>query len=236
MLPEGVPNGQLSSRSLGLLSLATMPVPRDANSSGYLPTEGSRITGFAMKDLKTEKRLDTHREPEVTEGTKSHNVVAQSEQLVPQLHDDAKDAMYVHNMRGCYLSVNRAAEILSGYPRDEIIGRPFWNFLAPEYVKQARKYLCQKLEEVGETTYEVEIVTKSGRRVPVEVNSRLIYKDNVPIAVQGIVRDITKRKRVLRALEKYSQQFRKAQKAEQQKIALQTNDEIIIIPTGRKAR
>jgi signal transduction histidine kinase len=44
------------------------------------------------------------------------------------------------------------------------------------------------------TQYELEMLTKDGRRIPLEVNTRLIYQDGKPVGVQGIARDITERK------------------------------------------
>jgi len=49
------------------------------------------------------------------------------------------------------------------------------------------------LDEVPETNYEIDLITKDRRRVPVEVSSRLIYENGVPVGVQGTARDITER-------------------------------------------
>jgi signal transduction histidine kinase/ActR/RegA family two-component response regulator len=48
------------------------------------------------------------------------------------------------------------------------------------------------------TVYELDIVTKDGRRVPIEVSTRLMMRDGQAIGVQGIARDITDRKRAER--------------------------------------
>lgn len=127
-----------------------------------------------------------------------------NEKRYRELFENSKDALYVHNMSGQYTLVNRAAEKLSGYSREEIIGKYFWDFVPPEYTKQMRENLCKKLEEVGETTYEVEIITKQGRRIPVEVSSRLIYEAGLPVGVQGSVRNITERKESQETLRTYS--------------------------------
>jgi PAS domain S-box-containing protein len=142
-------------------------------------------------------------EPEKQQNQMLEEALRESAEPDRELFENSKDAMYVHNLSGIYTSVNRAAEELSGYSRDEIIGQPFWKFVAPEYVKQARAYLCQKLEEVGETKYELEIIKKGGRRVPVEVTSRIIRDKGVPVGVRGAARDISERRRVQQALSRY---------------------------------
>src|SRR6185436_9793318 len=49
---------------------------------------------------------------------------------------------------------------------------------------------------LGMTTYEIEVIAKGNRRVPIEVSTRLIYEDGQAVRVQGMARDITERKRI----------------------------------------
>jgi len=42
--------------------------------------------------------------------------------------------------------------------------------------------------------YPIDIVTRDGRKVPLEVSSRLIMKNGKPAGIQGIARDFTERK------------------------------------------
>src|SRR2546428_11098939 len=46
------------------------------------------------------------------------------------------------------------------------------------------------------TVYELDMITKDGRRVPLEVSTRLMLRDGRPVAVQGIARDIRERRRI----------------------------------------
>jgi len=64
------------------------------------------------------------------------------------------------------------------------------------------------------TAYELEILAKDGHHVAVEVNTRLVLKDGVPVGVQGIARDITERKRLETALHESEEQLRQSQKLE----------------------
>lgn len=163
---------------------------------------------------------------DITERRRAEKALRDSEERYRELFENAKDAIYVHDLSGRYTSLNLAAEKLTGYSRDEIIGKHFSNFVAPRDLKYVRKNLCKKLDAEGETTYEVDIVTKDRRRVPVEIISRLIYENGQPIGVQGTARDITERKRAQEALQVYSRRLIEAQEAERQSLARELHDEI----------
>jgi len=163
---------------------------------------------------------------DITERRRVEEALRQSEERYRELFENAKDATYVHDLKGVYTSVNRAAEKLSGRSREEILGKPCWDFVAPEYRKQLRENLCKKLKETGETNYEVEMINRNGARVPVEVSSRLIYENGVAIGVQGSARDITEPKRARQALLTYSRRLIEAQEVERGRIARELHDQI----------
>jgi signal transduction histidine kinase len=106
--------------------------------------------------------------------------------------------------------------------------------VAPSNLKHARTNLCKKLDDENETIYEVFMITKDRRTVPVEVSSRLIHEKGVAVGVQGIVRDITERKRAQEALQTFSRRLIEAQEAERQHIARELHDEIGQILTAVK--
>ena len=163
---------------------------------------------------------------DITGRKSAEEALRESEERYRELFENAKDAIYVHDLGGRYTSVNRAAEQLSGFTREEILGKHFSNFVSPRDLKQVRTNLCRKLDEENETIYDVDLVTRTGQRVPVEVSSRLIYENGVAVGVQGTARDITDRKRAQEALRIYSQRLIQAQEAEREKIARELHDEI----------
>lgn len=163
---------------------------------------------------------------DVTPRKRADEALREAEQKYRELFENAKDAIYVHDLDGRYTSVNQAAEALSGYSRDEILGKRFVDFVAPEYVNAVRENFCRKLATEGETSYEIEVVSKSGRRIPLEVNSRLIRRNGIPIGVQGTARDITERRRAEEALRGYSRRLIEAQEEERQRIARELHDQI----------
>lgn len=163
---------------------------------------------------------------DITEERRVQKALHESEERYRELFENSRDAVYVHDLNGRYVSVNRAAETLSGFTRDEIMGKHYSNFITPKHLKSARESFCIKLDAPIETTYEAEIICKNGSRKAVEVSSRMIYKDGVAVAVQGTARDITERKRAQQALQTYARRLLEAQEAERQNIARELHDEI----------
>ncbi|MEA2206234.1 MAG: hypothetical protein QOE77_3010 [Blastocatellia bacterium] len=171
---------------------------------------------------------------DITRRKEARAALQESEERYRALFENSRDALYVHDLSGKYISVNRAAEELSGYSRAEIIGRNFAEFIAPQHLPDVRENLCRKLEREGETSYEVETITKDGRRTPVEVSSRLIYEHGIAVGIQGTARDITDRKRAQKALRIYSQRLIEAQEAERQSVARELHDEVGQVLTAVK--
>ena len=131
----------------------------------------------------------------------------ESEERYRDLVENAIDMIYAHDLQGNYTSVNRSAERITGYTRDEVLTMNLTQTVAPEYVEKAREMIAAKLAGKGDTAYELEIIAKDGRRISVEVNTRLIYENGAPVSIQGIARDTTERKHL-------EEQFRQSQKME----------------------
>jgi PAS domain S-box-containing protein len=173
-------------------------------------------------------------EERINERKRAEVALRESEERYRELFENAKDAIYVHDLSGTCASVNRAAEKLLGYTRAEILGRNFIDFLAPEHTRNVGEKPWAKLAEKGETTYEVEVIAKDGRRVPVEVSCRSICENGAPVGVQGMARDITERKRAQEALQMFSRRLIEAQEEERQRIARELHDQIGQVLTAVK--
>ena len=171
---------------------------------------------------------------DITQRKQAEQALRESEERFRELFENSKDALYVHDLTGCYTSVNRAAERLSGYTREELIGRHFSILLNPEYERHVRGHLERKADEPSESTYETEIVTKHGHSVPVEISSRLILADGAAVAVQGCLRDVSERKRVQAAARTYSRRLIEAQEGERRRMSRELHDQVGQILTAVK--
>ena len=139
------------------------------------------------------------------ENQQAQKALQENEERYRELFENANDIIYTHDLAGNFTSLNRSGEKITGYPREEAARMNIVDVLAPEYLATARQMLAQKTDDKAATVYELEIVTKEGRRVRLEVSTRLIYHDGKPIGVQGVGRDLTERKRSEEALAQQSE-------------------------------
>lgn len=147
-------------------------------------------------------------------GDQEPQSLSQSEERYRDYFENAKDAIYVHDLTGRYIMVNKAGEELIGYSREEILQMRISDVVPRASLDHIHARLKEKLEDHSLTIYEVEAIRKDGSRVPIEVSSRLIYENGVPVAVQGSARDITERKRAEEALRASQLQLQQSQKLE----------------------
>ncbi|MCW3990784.1 MAG: PAS domain S-box protein, partial [Candidatus Bathyarchaeota archaeon] len=120
------------------------------------------------------------------------------------LMENAPDAIYLNDPSGTFIDGNRAAEELTGYSREELIGGNFLklNILPAGQIPRAAKLLV--LNRLGRRTGpdEFTLNRRGGGQVDVEISTYPV-KLGEETVVMGIARDITERKEVERRLEEY---------------------------------
>jgi len=119
----------------------------------------------------------------------------ENEERYRELVANANDIIYTHDLSGNFTSLNRSGERITGYTAEEASRMNIASVVAPEYLGLAREMILKKTEGDTPTVYELDIIAKDGRRVRLEVSTRIILFKGKPIGVQGIARDLTERKR-----------------------------------------
>ena len=137
---------------------------------------------------------------DITDRRRAEDALKQSEARFRDLFENANDLIYTHDMAGNFTSLNRAGEIITGFTREEALTRNIKQVVAPEFLDDARTMTARKLDGDVPRAYEIEIIAKDGHRVVLEISTRLIVVDGLPVGVQGIGRDITERREAENAL------------------------------------
>lgn len=111
-----------------------------------------------------------------------------------ELFENANDVVFTTDLNGKLTSINRAAEKLTGYSREESFGADITDYIAEEYRELVFQAFNRMMQDGNPATVYLEIVTKNGGRLALETSNRLVFEDGRPIGLQGIARDITERK------------------------------------------
>jgi PAS domain S-box-containing protein len=129
------------------------------------------------------------------------------EERFRELFENANDVIFLHDLKGIVIAINRAAEYITGYTRSEVIGRSFADLVAPEARNQIQDSISAHLGGSAAQHYELPILSRFGTRRYLEVSSRVIYRRGHPMGIQGIGRDITERKLAQQRLMESAQQL-----------------------------
>ncbi len=112
------------------------------------------------------------------------------------LVQNASDLVYVRNLDGRMLQVNRGAEEMTGYSRNELLGMNILDLLAPAERERARQELAHlPPEERPAAAGEWRFLTKDGRELVIETKQRFLFENGEPVRVEAIGRDVTARHR-----------------------------------------
>lgn len=135
------------------------------------------------------------------ERKKTEQALQESEEKYRMLVEQASDAIFVANPDGQYVDVNFAGCKLSGYTRDEILQLRMQDIAGGILEKPLR---FTELEVGKGLITEREMICKGGRVIWTEISACKLPNGNL----QGIVRDITKRKQAEKELRLKSEELK----------------------------
>jgi PAS domain S-box-containing protein len=145
---------------------------------------------------------------EIAERTRAMQALETSQERYRHLFDNANDIIFTLDLQGNFTSLNPSVERITGYRRAEILPMNIAQIAAPESRELVFDMLRAKLGGVERTTYEAAVLARDGRKVLLEVSSRLQFREGKPVGVHGVARDMTERKQAERALKESEAQYR----------------------------
>jgi len=169
------------------------------------------VRGNYLALLRSEPRLEeifrNHREVTARTGQDSVAKTPITEDPYRELFENASDIIYTHDFEGKLLSINRAVERISGYTRAEALQMSVMDVVAPEYEHLARRMIDPQVGGEIPLHFELEFIAKDKSRITLGISTRPIFRGGKAVAVQGIARDITKRKKTEAALQEANQKL-----------------------------
>lgn len=110
--------------------------------------------------------------------------------------DALNDAVFTLDSHGRFTFGNAAGARLTGYPLEELLGRPFSALVTPEDLPILLDRFYRALSgEAISPHVELELIRKDGSRIPTELSMANLILDGRIAGRVGVARDITERRR-----------------------------------------
>ncbi len=123
---------------------------------------------------------------------KNENERYESEIRFRTLFNNSGDELFLADLNGNFLEVNKEVCNRLGYSREELLKMNFSNLKTPKYADKVKDNI-ELIKKIGTHVYESEHLSKDGKIIYLEMSSRIIrYKGESVIFT--IARDITDRK------------------------------------------
>ncbi len=138
---------------------------------------------------------------DITEQKKAREALRASEEQMRIMFQSIHDSIMVTDLMGTIVNANQAAIRMSGYKREELIGKNAIEFIAEKDRQRLMDLMVQNAQGGGTENMECTFVIADGSEIDVESSSALMY-DSAGNASGfiTIARDITERKRVQQQL------------------------------------
>ncbi len=173
--------------AIGVLSLFSKQV--------ITPDENALIEGIANTTA------------QIIQMAKAERALRESEAQYRELFEGVDDAIAVHDLEANILDVNEAACRRLGYSREELLHMKTTDLDDPDYGARFKERLEKQLADGKLSDITGAHITKDGRRIDIDVNSKVIAYQGEP-AVLAVVRDITERKQMEQALRESEERYR----------------------------
>ena len=147
---------------------------------------------------------------DVSERKRAELAVQGSKQHLQRIIDNTREVIFQIDLKGNFLFTNATAERLSGYTPEQLLHMNVLDVAAPEYHAVVIARLQQRIEgNVATSSVEFEIRRQDGSRVWAELTTNgMVDVAGHLVAVQGVVRDISERKRAELALRESEERYR----------------------------
>ena len=143
---------------------------------------------------------------DITERKKLTTLLHENEKKYADLVHQSPDGIFIIDLDGKFLSVNDAICTELGFSEEELLALNISDIVPEQYLAQHKKRMKEILKGKRlDKASEYALRDKDGKIHYVEVVSAPHYKDKINIGLQGIARDITKRKLTEEALQSSKQ-------------------------------
>jgi len=170
-----------------------------------------KIVNFISVQLGTGEHLMTCED--ITEQMRVEEILRESEEKYRTLFEGSKDAVFITTRQGKFVDFNQSFLDLFGYSKDELMSlHAQETYVHPE----DRRRFQKEIEQKGFVRdYELKLRKKDGKEMDCLLSASVRRgKDGTILGYQGMIRDITERKRAEQEMRILEEQLLQSQKME----------------------
>ncbi|HQP91603.1 MAG TPA: PAS domain S-box protein, partial [Candidatus Omnitrophota bacterium] len=137
---------------------------------------------------------------DITERKESEEKLAASQKKYLDLFENANDFIFTADVDGNFTSSNRSLENSLGYTKEEFKKLNLGHVLTPESFLKAKDLMKKAISEKSDLKelqpFEMALISKGGKTLDVEINTRLLWEKGKISGIHGIIRDVTERRKI----------------------------------------
>jgi PAS domain S-box-containing protein len=182
--------------------------------------------GLRVEAIITTKLIKYEGEPailgiitDLSELKKTKKALMESEEKYRDLVENINDVIYALDGKGNVKYVSPTIEHVIGYKPNELIGKPFTDFLNEDDISDAKKRV-QEIKSGIIKPSEYRIKTKSGEIRWINASSKPLISNGEVKGLRGVLTNIDERKKTERALSESEERYRTLFKASPASITL----------------
>jgi len=170
----------------GIRHVFSFPLRARETIFGFLNVGSTRAEEPERADIQALQLL-VHQMESLFDRLCDEKAVRESEERYRTLWQSALDGIVLHDLlfsprKGSFIDVNDWACQMLGYSREEFLKLSPFDLVDNE-AKKSLPELAAKVRQAGRMLFELTLVAKDGRRVPVEINSSVVHFAGRPVAL-----------------------------------------------------
>jgi len=131
---------------------------------------------------------------EIAERKQAEEAQRESEERYRLIVEYANEIIYQTDVDGRFTFVNPTTIRLTGYSKDELIGKHFLELIRNDYRDDAERfYRLQLIRKIPNTYYEFPVITREGKEIWIGQNVQVLIHDDKIVRFQAVSRDMTAR-------------------------------------------
>jgi PAS domain S-box-containing protein len=176
-------------------------------SSRIIDYKGTQAVLSIARDITQRKRLEA--------------AVRESEERFRGIAENSVDIVYSTDLEGRLKYVSPSTERILGYKPEDFIEKPFLSYVPESEIPKAAQALTRLAKEGSKVEgLQLQMRRRDGSLVDLEINASPMLKHGELVGIQGIVRDITERKRMEAKLHEYASHLEELVEERTQKLAV----------------